>query len=119
MTDSDTINLSENPTADAIEAAEELRKAAGLKAGELKEAATGKACDLKEAATERGQQIRDVAFGKAESLKDFAEENLGVSADKISEWKDETEKFVKENPGKSVAIALGLGFVLANLMKKD
>ncbi len=96
----------EDPRTEAIEAAEEIREAVAEKADRIKDAAL-----------EKGQQIRDVAVEKVDDLKNYAEENLGISGEKLDEIKIETERYVRDNPVKSVFIALGLGFVIGRILK--
>ena len=100
-----------------MEAAEEIRDAAAQKADELKQTALDQAGRFKDIALEKGQQIRDVASEKADTVKVFAEDNLGISGEKIDELKDEAERFVKENPAKTAFIALGLGFLIGRILK--
>lgn len=102
---------------EAIEAAEEIREVVADKADDLKRVATEQADRIKDAALEKGQQFRDAAVEKVEDLKSYAEENLGISGERLDEIKVETERYVRENPVKSVFIALGLGFVIGRILK--
>jgi len=114
---SHTSTRTEDPKSDAIAAAEEIREVAAEKADDFKRTAVEQADRIKDAALEKGQQLRDVATEKVDSLKNYAEENLGISGEKLDDLKAETERYVKENPVKSVFIALGLGFVIGRILK--
>ena len=115
--DMSTQTNTEDAKSEAIDAAEEIREAVAEKADDLKRVAVEQADRMKEAALEKGQDIRDMANEKVDSIKNYAEENLGISGDKIDDLKAETERYVKENPVKSVFIALGLGFVIGRILK--
>ena len=108
----------DNPSADAIHAADEIREAANRKAFEFKQSALDHAEKLKESALEKSEQFRETAAEKVDTVKTYAEDNLGISGEKIEDLKNETEKFVKENPVKTAFIALGLGFVIGQILKK-
>ena len=113
----ETTTAKADPRNEAIDAAEEIREAAAEKAGEFKRVAVDQADRIKDAAVEKGQQFRDVATEKVDTIKSYAEENLGISSEKLDDLKVETERYVKDNPVKSVFIALGLGFVIGRILK--
>lgn len=102
----------------AIQAAEELRAAAGAKAQQLKEAAENRANQLKEVAGQRAHEIKDAAGQRASEIRDIAEQSLKEVRDRAEDWKTEGEKYVKENPTQAVVAALGIGFVLGLLVRR-
>ncbi len=114
---SQTSNETNDPRTEAIDAAGEIREAVAEKADDLKRVATEQADRIKDAALEKGQQFRDAAVEKVDDLKSYAEENLGINGERLDEIKIETERYVRENPVKSVFIALGLGFVIGRILK--
>jgi ElaB/YqjD/DUF883 family membrane-anchored ribosome-binding protein len=66
-----------------------------------------------------GGRVRDRMGEVAEGVKSRA----SALRDKIrdTEWNEVTDKvtdYVKENPGKSIAIALGVGFALGLLLRR-
>ncbi|MFN7990311.1 MAG: hypothetical protein U0529_22780 [Thermoanaerobaculia bacterium] len=66
-----------------------------------------------------GGRVRDRMGEVAEGVKTRA----SALRDKIrdTEWSEVTDKvtdYVKENPGKSIAIALGVGFALGLLLRR-
>ena len=75
-------------------------------ADEIRDAAARKAGELKDAAAEKGAQLKEAAF-----------EQLGSSREKFEELRLEGERYVRDNPGKSVLIALGLGFIIGRIIK--
>ncbi|MFQ3577971.1 MAG: hypothetical protein SNJ52_03040 [Verrucomicrobiia bacterium] len=78
------------------QAAESFRHAAELKAAELRQAAEARASEL-----------RSVAESKAAELKERART-----------LSDDAEAYVRENPLRAVATALGVGFVLGMIFRK-
>jgi len=107
----------ESSKSHALKAAEELRTAATQKASEIKSVAQEKAAQLKGAAVEKGQQYRDVATERAEHFRGAAEERLGDAKVRVDEIREEGERYVRENPAKSVLIALGLGFIIGRIIR--
>ncbi|NNE93123.1 MAG: DUF883 family protein [Verrucomicrobiales bacterium] len=101
----------------ALQAAEELKTAAAQKAEELKAVAQEKGSQIKDAAVEKTQHFRDVATEKAEHLRGAAEQHLGDAKIRVDELREEGEKYVRENPAKSVLIALGLGFIIGRILR--
>ena len=90
----------------AMQAAEELRDAASQKADELKQAAR-----------EGAGNIRDYATDKAHEARDYAEGRYNEARTAADEYRDEGERYVRENPAKSVLIALGIGFVIGRILR--
>lgn len=75
--------------------------------------------DAAREAAGKGGKFREKVESVAESVKAKA----STLRDKIreTEWDDvvdNTRQFVRDNPGKSVAIALGVGFVLGLLLRR-
>ncbi len=110
MNDSQVIDP-ETGTADlksqAVHAAEELRSAAAARANQLKQSVQEQAENISESATEKAQQFKDVAETGWEDAKIKAQDLI-----------QEGEAYVRENPGKSVITALGVGFVLGLLFRR-
>ncbi len=96
----------DDPGAEAIEAAEEIRQAASAKAREIRDAAAKQGERFREMAQEQGAQLRDAA---AEQIED--------SRERVDQWKREGERYVRAHPAKSVLIALGLGFLIGRIFK--
>lgn len=91
----------------ALQAAEELRAAAGAKAQQLKQAAEA-----------RAGHFRDVAETKADEIRGFAETSWDDARHRANDWKTEGERYIRQNPGQSVLAALGVGFVLGLLLRR-
>mgnify|MGYP003656810777 CR=1 FL=1 len=96
----------EDAKADAIRAVEELRDVATLKATELKDAAL-----------EKSQQLRNTAVEKAGHIKERAQDQIGATTERIGDYRSEGEEYIRANPGKSVLVALGLGFLLGRFFR--
>ena len=90
----------------ALQAAEELRDAASLKAAELKDATR-----------ERADNIKNFATGKADEAREYAEHRYEEARTMTQDYRDEGERYVRENPAKSVLIALGLGFIIGRILR--
>lgn len=91
----------------AIQAAEELRAAAGAKAQQLKDVAEQKA-----------EHFRDVATERTEQFRGYAEQSWQDARDRAYDWKSEGEKFVRDNPTKAVLYAMGVGFVVGLILRR-
>jgi ElaB/YqjD/DUF883 family membrane-anchored ribosome-binding protein len=91
----------------AIQAAEELRAAAGAKAQQIRQAAEDRASQIRDYAEERGQHFRDAA-----------EQSFRDARERASDWREEGERYVRENPAQAVLAALGVGFVLGLLIRR-
>ena len=91
----------------AVQAAEELRSAAASRASQLGERVERVASDVSADASERAEQLRQAAETGWEEAKV-----------KMQDFMQEGEAYVRENPGKSVATALGVGFVLGLLFRR-
>jgi len=109
MNDSQAIdpNGGSNLKSQAVQAAEELRSAATASIGRVKEVAHDRSESFSETATDQAQQIREAAETGWEEAKVKAQDLM-----------QEGEAYVRENPGKSVATALGVGFVLGLLFRR-
>ena len=73
--------------------------------------------DAKSEAIHAADEIREAAARTAEELKGVASEQLEDSREKLDELRREGERYVRENPAKSVLIALGLGFIIGRIIK--
>ena len=100
-----------------MQAAEELRDAASLKAEELKQTARERAENMREFATDKAHEARDYAADKAQEARHYAEERYQEARTVADEYRVEGERYVRENPAKSVLIALGIGFVVGRILR--
>jgi ElaB/YqjD/DUF883 family membrane-anchored ribosome-binding protein len=98
------INIDEhqNPE-EAVDGKDHLRAAGG----NLKEAASAKVENICHAAEQKADELRSAAQSKAQELKGTAES-----------WQAEGHAYIRDNPTKSVLIALGLGVLLGLLFRK-
>jgi ElaB/YqjD/DUF883 family membrane-anchored ribosome-binding protein len=76
-------------------------------AGNLKEAASAKVEMIRHVAEQKAEELRSATQSKAQELKGTAES-----------WQAEGHAYIRENPTKSVLIALGLGVLLGLLFRK-
>ena len=89
------------------EAAESGKDHLRVAAGNFKDAASAKVEDIRQAAGQKADELRSAAQGKAQELRGTAES-----------WQAEGHAYIRDNPTKSVLIALGLGFLLGLLFRK-
>ncbi|WP_413154433.1 DUF883 family protein [Bartonella sp. cb54] len=72
--------------------------------------------------TNLGANKLDTAKDKAEKLYSSAKENseeiMSQAKDKINNFEQAMNKCVRKNPSKSVLFAAGIGFVLAQLLRR-
>ncbi len=93
-----------HPLAQEIEAGKEHFRQA---AESFRHAAELKASEIRHAAEARANEFRSVAETKAAELKERARTLT-----------DDAEAYVRENPLRAVATALGVGFVLGMIFRK-
>lgn len=55
---------------------------------------------------------------KGQQLKGLAENSFGDAKDKLEVWIKDGEDYARENPGKALLAAVGVGFVLGVLLKR-
>ena len=87
-------------------------------ADSFKTAATAKAEEIRKAAEQKADEIRAAAEDKAREYRGHAEHAWSDARTKAKYWQTEGEAYVRENPGRAILIALGVGFVLGLLFRK-
>ncbi|MFV1995558.1 MAG: YqjD family protein [Verrucomicrobiales bacterium] len=102
----------------ALQAAEELRAAAGAKASQLKEAAETRARQFKDVASDKAEHLREVASDRATQVKGKAEGGWEDTRTRARDLHAETEDYVRENPTKAVLTALGVGFFIGLIFRR-
>lgn len=73
--------------------------------------------ELREAAARRAREIRSQATEQVEHLREIAEDRYREARVRADDLQKEGERYVRENPTKSVLIALGLGFIIGRILK--
>ena len=102
----------------ALQAAEELRAAAGEKALQLKDAAEARAQQIRDAAGEQAEMIQQNVGEQADQLKEVAEQTWGEARAKADDLRIELEKYVRENPTKSIVATFGIGLFVGLLLRR-
>lgn len=100
-----------------MQAAEELKAAASQKADELKESAKGQAARLRGKAEETAQNFRSTTTDNVDQFRDYADENWSDIKVRIDDCKEEGERYVRQNPTKSVLLAVGIGFIIGRILR--
>lgn len=96
----------------------DLKSQAVQAAEELRSAVTSRASQFGDAVERQAREVPEVAAQKAEELREAAETGWEEAKVKLQDMLQEGEAYVRENPGKSVATALGVGFVLGLLFRR-
>ena len=102
----------------ALQAAEELRAAAGAKAQQLKQAAEVRAKQLREAAEGRADDLKNVAERGAGQFKDIAGPAMEDALDRAKEVREELEAYVRAHPTKSILTTFGIGLFLGMILRR-
>jgi len=120
---------------DIQETAAEAAQAAKEAAAEKLSAAREKFSEVASGVEDKVKQIREGAGKASERIREGAERAQGVAREKytvardnvrqgydrvtkdLSQLSDDVTEYVRHNPGKSVAIAAGIGFVIGLLMR--
>lgn len=99
--------------------AEKARAAVSEKIDVAKE----KLNEVSETAGKRLQEVKSQAGEKTQAARDKTVEGLKQGYDKVRKDVDDlgadVNAYVRDNPGKSVLIAAGAGFVLGMLLRRD
>lgn len=114
-------NSTENPARRGLAAAREQVQ-------EVSEAMQEKLADLGNAARRTGEKARDYAREQSEKAREFAREQYEARAEQlrqgysqvkenVGEWSDDLTDYVRENPGRSLLAAAGVGFLLGLLVR--
>ena len=74
--------------------------------------------DLGEAANASYSDLRDQAKTKADELRNRAQSAYSDATARAQDYQTEAESYIRENPIQSVAIALGVGFVLGLILRR-
>lgn len=114
MTNDPTAPLAGDSPEEKVASGKEHAKRA---AEELRSAATQKAEELKSAAQSQVAHIKDYASDKAVEARGYAEQRYEEARLAAEDYRIEGERYVRENPAKSVLIALGIGFVVGRILR--
>ena len=123
----------ERPSKDALERAREKFTEVAEKArqggSQVREVAKEKAARVGEVAKEKAARAGEVAKEKAARAGEVAKEKYGVAVDNLKQGYDKVHKdlsklsedvneYVRDNPGRSILIAAGIGFVVGTLLRR-
>jgi len=107
----------ESSRAHAVKAAEELKAAASRKAEELKGSAMEKAAELRGKAEETAKHFRESASENVDQFRTYAGESWADIKVRLDDYKEEGERYVRQNPTKSILLAVGLGFIIGRILR--
>jgi ElaB/YqjD/DUF883 family membrane-anchored ribosome-binding protein len=74
--------------------------------------------DLGDAANATYGDLRDQAKTKADELRDRAQSAYSDATARAQDYQGNAESYIRENPLQSVAIAVGVGFVLGIILRR-
>lgn len=77
-----------------------------------------KAAQVGQTLKDLGQQARDTATEKYEHIREHAEDYYQQGKERVQEWEQTLESYVKEKPVQSLMIAAGVGVVIGLLLRK-
>ena len=103
--------------AHAVQAAEELKAAASQKADELKQSAKDQASKLRAKAEETTQNFKESATDNVNQFRDYADENWSDIKVRLDDYKEEGERYVRQNPTKAILMAVGIGFIIGRIFR--
>jgi ElaB/YqjD/DUF883 family membrane-anchored ribosome-binding protein len=87
-------------------------------ADDFKAAASAKAEEIRKVAEKKAEEIRLAAQNKAREFSGAAGSAWTDAQSKAKTWQAKGETYVRENPTKSIFIALGLGFFVGLMFRK-
>lgn len=91
----------------ALQAAEELRAAAGAKASQVRRAAENEALHLRELAEDQAAQLREAAN------QQWAEARV-----RAEDLRAELEHYVRQNPTKAILTTFGIGLFIGMMLRR-
>jgi len=71
----------------------------------------------REYAREQGDKAREFAREQYEARSEQVRRGYSVAKENVSEWSDDLTDYVRENPGRSLLAAAGVGFLLGLLVR--
>jgi ElaB/YqjD/DUF883 family membrane-anchored ribosome-binding protein len=104
--------MEENPK--TKEAANSSKGPVKSAADDLKAGASAKTEEIRLAAEKEAEEVPEAAQSKAREFSGMAESALA----KAKTWHSKGEGYFRENPTKSIFIALGLGFFVGLMFRK-
>lgn len=95
---------------------------------EVSQAMNEKISELGASARRTGEKAREFAREQGEKAREFAREQYEARAEQVrkgysqvketaGEWSDDLTDYVRENPGRSLLAAAGVGFVIGLLVR--
>ena len=103
---------------DPQEAADSAKDHVKAAADDFKSAASAKAEEIRRAAEKKAEELRQAAQSKAREFSGMAGGAWTDAQSKAKTWQSKGEAYVRENPTKSIFIALGLGFFVGLMFRK-
>ncbi len=125
-------NYEDNPVrrvaAAAREQVQEVSEAMNEKISDLGQAARKAGEKARDYAREQGEKARDYAREQGEKAREYAREQYELRSEQMrrgysqakeqaGEWSDDLTDYVRENPGRSLLAAAGVGFLLGLLVR--
>jgi ElaB/YqjD/DUF883 family membrane-anchored ribosome-binding protein len=103
---------------DPQQAADSAKDHVKAAADDFKAAASAKAEEIRRAAEKKAEEIRLAAQNRAREFSGAAGSAWTDAQSRAKTWQSKGEEYVRENPTKSVFIALGLGFFVGLMFRK-
>src|SRR5215510_14495586 len=103
---------------DPQEAADSAKGHVKAAADDFKAAASAKAEEIRRAAETKAEELRQAAQNKAREFSGIAGSAWTDARSKATTSQSKWEAYVRENPTKSILVALGLGFFVGLMFRK-
>ena len=103
---------------DPQEAADSAKGPVKAAADDFKAAASAKAEEIRRAAEKKAEELRQAAQSKAHEFSGMAGSAWTDARSKAKTWQSKGEGCFRENPTKSILIALRLGFFVGLMFRK-
>ena len=106
--------MSEEPIPEAASSAD-----ASAKLNDGKQHATQAVHDLRAAAEAKAAELRATAEGKVKELRGQAEHAYTEARTRAQSMRGESEQWIRENPTRAVLTAIGAGFIVGLMFRKQ
>jgi len=103
---------------DPQEAEDSAKESVKAAADDFKAAASAKAEEIRRTAEKKAEELRQAAQSKAREFSGMAGSAWTDARSKAKTWQSKGEAYIRENPTKSIFIALGLGFFVGLMFRK-
>jgi ElaB/YqjD/DUF883 family membrane-anchored ribosome-binding protein len=117
MSDNTLADSASNLAAEGQRAARRGLQAAREHLDNVKDQVGERLDDLRDAAKRTGSKVRQSAREQYEARSEQIRAGYQKAQENVGEWSDDLTDYVRENPGRSLLIAAGVGFAVGLLVR--